>query len=200
MNTRNAHMPGAGAGGPTLRQNQRGIVLFIALIVLVAMTLAGVAIMRSVDTGNLISGNVAFKQGTLTSSDRGIDDAFNYLKNNVLTGVLETDDPSNGYYAAVSDPPDWTDASVWTDSKPLGADTAGNTISYLIHRMCNGQGKYSSVNCAQTPRTGGKAGNSMTVMGNQFTSTPVVYYRVTVRVQGPRETLSIVQSNIGIQH
>ena len=56
------------------------------------------------------------------------------------------------------------------------------------------------MNCAQTPRTGGEAGNSMAVMGNQFTSTPVVYYRVTVRVQGPRDTLSIVQSNIGIQH
>ena len=41
-----------------LRRTQSGVVLFIALIVLVAMTLAGIAIMRSVDTGNQIAGNV----------------------------------------------------------------------------------------------------------------------------------------------
>ena len=41
------------------RSGQSGVVLFIALIVLVAMTLAGIAIMRSVDTGVAISGNVA---------------------------------------------------------------------------------------------------------------------------------------------
>jgi hypothetical protein len=166
------------------------------------MSLAGIAIMRSVDTGNLISGNVAFKQGTLSAADRGIDDAFKYLKDNVLTTKLETDQPSDGFFAAASDPPgnDWSDSSVWGDAKVVGTDTAGNTISYLIHRMCDLPGKYTTVNCAQTPRTGGKAGNSMGVGGSQFTSTPVVYYRVTVRVQGPRDTLSIVQSNIGIQH
>ena len=182
-----------------LRRTQSGVVLFIALIVLVAMTLAGIAIMRSVDTGNQIAGNVAFKQGTLASADRGFDVAFDFLKNNVLTALLEADYPAEAYYAAVSDPPDWSANSVWTDAKVVGTDAAGNTISYIIHRMCSAAGRYSSVNCAQTPRTGGEAGNSM-AGGAQFTSTPVVYYRVTVRVQGPRDTLSIVQSNIGIQH
>jgi Tfp pilus assembly protein PilX len=52
-------------------------VLFIALIVLVAMTLAGIAIMRSVDTATLIAGNLAFKQGTVQSSDNGVEQAFN---------------------------------------------------------------------------------------------------------------------------
>jgi Tfp pilus assembly protein PilX len=186
------------AGGRT----QRGVVLFIALIVLVAMSLAGIAIIRSVDTGNQISGNVAFKQGTLSSADRGVDDAFKYLKDNVQTTKLETDQPGDGFFAAASDPPnnDWSDPAVWGDAKVVGTDAAGNTISYLIHRMCDLPGKYTTVNCAQTPRTGGKAGNSMSVMGSQFTSTPVVYYRVSVRVQGPRDTLSVVQSNIGIQH
>ena len=69
-------------------RRQQGVVLFIALIVLVAMTLAGLAIMRSVDTGNLVSGNVAFRQAALSSGDRGIDTAFTWLKSNVTTGVL----------------------------------------------------------------------------------------------------------------
>ena len=188
---------------PLGRRDQRGVVLFIALIVLVAMTLAGIAIMRSVDTGNLIAGNVAFKQGTLSAADRGIDEAFKYLKDNVLT-TQPRDGPAGRRVLRgrvrpaqqrlerrqpCGETPRW-----WERTPPA---TPSPT---LIHRMCDLPGKYTTVNCAQTPRTGGKAGNSMGVGGSQFTSTPVVYYRVTVRVQGPRDTLSIVQSNIGIQH
>jgi Tfp pilus assembly protein PilX len=55
------------------------VVLFIALIILVAMTLAGIGMMRSVDTGNVIAGNLAFSQSTLHASDRGTSQAFSAL-------------------------------------------------------------------------------------------------------------------------
>jgi type IV pilus assembly protein PilX len=183
---------------------QRGVVLFIALIVLVAMTLAGIAIMRSVDTGNVVAGNLAFKEGTLSAADNGIARAFTWLTttiNNPLTyATLEQDIVPQGYHAVVSDPPDWTDDAVWNgQSLSLSADGAGNTIDYMVQRMCDNAGPYSSVNCAQTPRVGGESGNSQAVGGTQFNSPPVVYYRVTVRVRGARETLSIVQSLVGLQ-
>ena len=54
---------------------QQGVVLFIALIVLVAMSLAGVAMVRSVDTSLGIAGNLAFKQSTIQGSDLGRDHA-----------------------------------------------------------------------------------------------------------------------------
>jgi Tfp pilus assembly protein PilX len=54
---------------------QRGAILFIALIVLVAMTLAGIALMRSVDTNVLIAGNLAFRQGATAAGDYGVEDA-----------------------------------------------------------------------------------------------------------------------------
>jgi type IV pilus assembly protein PilX len=181
------------------RRRQSGVVLFIALIVLVAMTLAGIAIMRSVDTGVAISGNVAFKQSTLSAADHGVDDAFQFLTSNISTGLLNNDYDANAYHAEASDP-NWADDGVWADAHVVGEDDAGNTVSYIIHRMCDGAGLYSGVNCAQTPRSGGEVGNSQAIQGNQFTSPPIVYYRVTVRVQGPRNTMSIVQSNIGIQH
>jgi Tfp pilus assembly protein PilX len=57
--------------------NQRGVVLLIALIMLVAMTLAGIGMMRSVDTGTVIAGNLAFKQATLNASDMGTSGGFN---------------------------------------------------------------------------------------------------------------------------
>jgi Tfp pilus assembly protein PilX len=203
MFTRNGITRSGTIRGATVPAKQRGVVLFIALIVLVAMTLAGIAIMRSVDTTNAVAGNMAFKESTLASADNGIAQAFTWLtttENNAATSAqLENDVPSQGYYAVVSYPSDWTDPSVWASALSLGSDTAGNTVDYIIQRMCTSAGLYSSVPCAQTPRFGGEAGNSQGVGGMQANSPPIVYYRVTVRVQGPRETLSIVQANIGLQ-
>ncbi len=62
-----------------LPQRQSGVVLLIALIVLVAMTLAGIGMMRSIDTTTLIAGNVAFKQTTIQAGDRGISEGYNTL-------------------------------------------------------------------------------------------------------------------------
>lgn len=58
---------------------QQGVVLLIALIILVAMTLAGIGMMRSVDTGNMIAGNLAFRQAVLNASDAGTSAGFNSL-------------------------------------------------------------------------------------------------------------------------
>jgi Tfp pilus assembly protein PilX len=44
-----------------MKHAQQGVVLLMALIMLVALTLAGIALVRSVDTTNLIAGNLAFK-------------------------------------------------------------------------------------------------------------------------------------------
>ena len=72
------------ASGRGLRQRvlpsqQRGVVLLIALIILVAMTLAGIGMMRSVDTGNMIAGNLAFRQATLQAGDAGTSQAYSEL-------------------------------------------------------------------------------------------------------------------------
>ena len=47
-------------------RKQRGTMLIIALIVLVAMTLAGIATMRSVDTATVMAGNIAFRPVSYT--------------------------------------------------------------------------------------------------------------------------------------
>ncbi|HLB44195.1 MAG TPA: hypothetical protein VJK49_02320, partial [Candidatus Limnocylindrales bacterium] len=63
----------------TAGRAQRGVVLFIALIVLVAMSLAGVALIRSVDTGSVIAGNIAFRQTAMHVGDNGIEAARTWL-------------------------------------------------------------------------------------------------------------------------
>ncbi len=60
-------------------RSQRGVVLLIALIIMVAMTLAGIGMMRSVDTGSVIAGNMAFRQAALHASDTGSSAGYNAL-------------------------------------------------------------------------------------------------------------------------
>ncbi len=201
-----ANTTGARASLPS---RVRGAVLFIALIVLVAMSLAGIAIMRSVDTATLIAGNIAFKQGTMQSSDNGIEQAYQWLLANRPT--LWSNNLAQGYNSGYATPV-WTSPATWTNSVNLGADLAGNTISYQIHRMCNCQdtlyngvcGSGQSNQCALDNPTGTgappppSAGESFTVGAPGFLQDPRLYYRITVRTQGPRNTVSYVQSMVAV--
>lgn len=179
---------------------QRGAVLFIALIALVAMSLAGVAMIRSVDTTNLIAGNLAFKQGATHGGDWGAEQARAWLQLQPAP-TLYADVPGI-YSAAMQTGLDFTatDPSApdfdWAANSfgPV-ADPAGNQVRYVIHRMCDLAGNPGSVNCVRTS-TGGTAGGTQggaTYGGAALPSTSQIYYRITAMVTGPRNTVSYVQ-------
>ncbi|HSC96121.1 MAG TPA: hypothetical protein VLC73_14230 [Burkholderiales bacterium] len=194
----------------SLRSRARGAVLFIALIVLVAMTLAGIAIMRSVDTATLIAGNLAFKQGTVASSDNGIEQAYQWLIAN--RAALSLDNLPQGYNSGYATPV-WTTAGAWANAVTVGTDAAGNTISYVVHRMCNcADTLYNGTSatcpqgnqCALDNPTGTGTppppaqGESFSVGSPGYLQDPRVYYRITVRSQGPRNTVSYIQSMVAV--
>ena len=58
-----------------LRDAERGVVLFIALLVMVALSLAGIALIRSADTATIVAGNLAFKQAAAAAVDRSVEQA-----------------------------------------------------------------------------------------------------------------------------
>lgn len=179
---------------------QRGAVLLIALIVLVAMSLAGVALVRGVDMTNLIAGNLAFKQGATLGGDWGAEQARAWL-NAQPAASLQNDAPGR-YFAsmqtgvdfAASDPlePDFD----WSaNSFNAGTDPAGNNVRYVVHRMCDAAGAAASVNCVRTS-TGGTASSTKagaTYGSFALPSTSQIYYRITARSTGPRNTVSYVQ-------
>jgi Tfp pilus assembly protein PilX len=57
------------------RKAQSGVALIMVLIMLTAMAIAGVALVRVVDSANVISGNFAFRQSTLNIADLGVEAA-----------------------------------------------------------------------------------------------------------------------------
>lgn len=176
-------------------KRQRGVVLFIALIVLVVMSLAGIALVRSVDSNVLLAGNLAFKQAATLAADAGIETARTWIVANMTGSTLHSD--LSGYYAAFNtsfDPQafDWD-----SDAKTLLQDSAGNVTSYVVHRMCTAAGDPSGLNCV---RAGDMGKTSSSYGGVSYSgyalglgsTTPV--YRITVRVKGPKNTASYVQA------
>ena len=185
---------------------QRGVVLLISLIVLVAMTLAGVAMVRSMDTTLGIAGNMAFKQATIQGSDIGTTAAYNWLGANSAGATLQNSNSTNGYFATrPASEPDWFNEASWGNAykiNNLAPDAAGNRVRYIVHRMCTIAGAYNAVGneCAlYYPTSGASSGGSMAVGSTQFEGIPQLFYRVTTRVDGPRNTISIIQVSVMIQ-
>jgi type IV pilus assembly protein PilX len=202
-------------------RRQQGIVLYLALIILVAMTLAASALIRSVDTGTLVAGNLAFKQGATLAADGGGEAAIAYLTPLAGSSTLFTDQVSAGYYATFQSSLDLTGnsndslrarvdwdgngcAGVTTPqciapAPALAIDAGGNTVRYIIHRLCDLPGSSNaSDNSCVTYKSGSidspKKGDLKVGDDKRFESLPTVYYRVTTRVKGPRNTVSFVET------
>lgn len=187
------------------RGRQQGLVLFIALIVLVAMSLAGIALMRGVDTGTLIAGNLAFKQNTTSVGDLGVETARNWLLAQAATS-LYNDNTSSGtaYFATMQssldllgNDPGKTDYN-WNAAATVASPPSGYSVRYVIHRLCDSVGNPVSVNCIKAAASGSTTASGTkgaAAYGSFAISVPTnAYYRITVRVTGPRNTLSYVQS------
>jgi Tfp pilus assembly protein PilX len=188
-------------------RNQRGVVLIIALIVLVSMTLAAIGMSRSVDTANLVAGNMGFKQATVQSSDLGIQAATTWLSASSGGTILQNDSAGDGYSSvAPGTEPNWEDIAAWSGNSVVvnggSADAAGNVTRYMIHRMCTLTGAYNATGnaCAVYYPSGSTcAGCSMSVGAAQYAGQPQLYYRITTRVDGPHDTISIIQANVLLQ-
>lgn len=180
----------------SLRSAQDGVVLFIALIVLVAMTLAGISVMRSVDTNVLIAGNLAFRNAALSAGDAGIEVARKWLTAQTAGALVNDQVP--GYYANWQDTFNPSTFDWSANSALVGTDSNGNQIRYIVHRMCAESAKtVDGTDCfkvASSSTGSTKGGGSYGVTPLSGTAQP--YFRITTRVDGPHNTVSYVQAFI----
>jgi Tfp pilus assembly protein PilX len=177
---------------------QAGVVLFIALIALIVMSLAAVALIRSVDTNTMIAGNLSFKQSALISADSGVETALGWLKNqSALDGNLN----AQGYYATSADDAktlaDSSNAKLATGSNiNAGLDRSGNTIQYIIQRMCKNTGAADTSHCLYGPAGEDQNSKSHCDLSNPCLGEPTgaLLYRITTKVTGPKNTVSYSQA------
>ena len=198
------------------RSRQGGVVMMVALVVLVVMTLAGIGLMRSMDTTNLIAGNMAFKQAATQSTDSGVEAAIGWLEANNTGAFLDSSIPVVGY--AASSPNNAAlplGEAFWTNLSAAGVcnlpmvggvcsaapatNDAGNQVSFMIQRLCAATGNRNGAACSivtgSLVSTGNNEGAGEEGLSANATA---VYYRITVRVRGPRNTVSYVQAIVAM--
>ncbi|MCL2872700.1 MAG: hypothetical protein FWF41_06975 [Betaproteobacteria bacterium] len=196
-------------------KRQRGVVLLITLVILVVMMLASVGIMRSVDTSVAAVGNMAFKQAADEAAGAAIQQFLQTVVSNWT--VQLTDHPEFldhdgavgfgggvGYYASIQPDESVEGIPALLQARPpasdahlilSGPDGAGNRARIVIERMCNVPGAANEKICQ-----GGKIPPSC--KADEKDCSPedehgfMAYYRVSVRVDGPKNTVSFAQSFI----
>ena len=196
-----------------LRARQGGTILIIALIVLVAMTLAGIATMRSVDTATITAGNIGLRQASVNAADQGIQAGVNWLTANLGPALVNDNHQpgtaSKGYFSNVAGgDPDWYDPLNWNEAGQLNngnPDAGGNVVFFLVHRLCSIPNCGTSATCGGKPNTCASTlstaalsgqGNDQTRPTDSHTTAPATHYRVTAKAVGPRNSISIVQTMV----
>ncbi len=205
----------------TYLNHQKGVVLFIALMALVVMSIAGVALIRNVDTNTTIAGNLSFQQSALTSSSRGVESAISWIQTQVNANpdAMQASSATNAYFATsgnlganlnIEDRSVLKDDNTW-DNYSVVATGAGitngveddtkNEVNYIIERMCSDEGPAdnpvdNSQNCLLGPSKAGggsKGVKSAEQAGAKIEGALTAMYRITVRVKGLKNTQSYGQ-------
>lgn len=194
-------------------RRQRGVVLMVALIVLVGLTLAGLSMVRSADTGSVIAGNLAFRQSAINATEVGVQEAYKLLptltssaqRDAVQTGAYYVYFPTMKSFDGAGVPKNFS-AGVFSDfawgSGAAFTTTDGSQVRFVVERMCveTNDGVVAPIPAAAlqnqcfiervVPESSFRAGAGT----GPTSSNNYPLLRVTVRVDGPRNTVRFAQA------
>jgi type IV pilus assembly protein PilX len=207
------------AAGAPLRA-QQGIVLVVALLVLVALTIASLGLLRSVDTTTTATGNLGFKKDIYRQSSVGIFAAMNNLVAIRTSGneLPWSDNTAVGYYAtstalpaddrgiplilanaAFPSEPGATVSTANVGQSTVPVDTVngggGYVFRYTAERLCPATGEPDD---ATNPcrKAAGPGLNSSQSLKRYPNLAGTVYIRLTLRVDGPKNSVSYYQAMV----
>lgn len=199
-------------------KRQRGLVLVLALVVLAAMSLAAIGLMRGVLGSNRVAGNLAYQQAAVQAADVGAETAIAWLEqlsaetvpgntvdappqpaNRLHNSLRKVDGATYNYVATRADPGVnqtwdgfWQVLAAAGQVNTLPVDATGNQVSFAIHRLCALPGQPMVARCETAPAQA-NASTAPPTTGNKVDPLGQIYYRITVRVQGPRNATSFIQ-------
>jgi Tfp pilus assembly protein PilX len=204
-----------------ISQRSGGAGLVVALVMLIVMSMSALALVRAVSTSVLAAGNFAFRQAAVMAAEAGSEAAIVWLTARALLPDLYSDQPDQGYYASLPDgldisgsspagtkvAIDWdkdqcnsrSDVTCVSASPETTKDAAGQVIQYVIHRLCRSAGspEDSANSCLlyrESSQVSPKKGQFSYGASSRFKLNSAVYYRITTRVSGPRNTTVFVQT------
>lgn len=175
-----------------LPRGARGSALILVLVVLGVLAVAMAGVVRSTNTAARTAGNIAFKQAATQAGEVALAAAEAYV--DTLVAASANAAVANVYFPTIQA----TDAAELPTTVSWGsvASTAVGPyqVQWVVERMC-------SVSAPTDPAT-----QCMNLQASQMASqkagtpsysvAPAIYFRLTARVTGPRDTESFVQSAV----
>jgi len=192
---------------PAIRDRQRGVALIYGMISIVVLMISAAALMRGMDTATALAGNAGFHRDLVNESDRGIVAARDQFTN--ANGSLNTSAKRNAAIAAVNysevalpNDPNGIPLALIDDNQFAAIGNAadindaanGVSIRYVIDRLCTQTGTPSIANCVPYTPAGDTKGSIRIQRAGAATSWA---YRISVRVTGPKNAMTFVQTMIG---
>jgi type IV pilus assembly protein PilX len=185
---------------PVRYRGQRGVVLFVAMMAVIALALAGMALDRAVTTDTAIGANIAARTHvTLVAAD-GVERAVATLFETGSVTDRNTDDLAHNYFASRQAAEDGrgvprtlqTVAAYPADAVVVDA-VDRQQLRYVIERLCRNAGPPTAGNCTLSPPSLAAATGTSGATEPPRTAS----YRVTVRVDGPMGAAVFVQTMLG---
>lgn len=194
-------------------RRQRGVVLFVALIAMVILSLAGVALMRSIEVSSGVAGNLAFRQASIVAVNEAIEQSVNTIFKAKTIPTQTANHMPSRYYASIQAGEkngvpdvlagDYTTMvakqTAATLPAPYSDATSGVEVRWVIERVCNdaimaapNNGIVGVSGCDTLPPKVAAAGTD-----NKYKAIPlppIPNFRVTIRVDVPNtNTATYVQ-------
>lgn len=182
MNNRHRHLGS---------RRQAGVTMLVVLVLLSVMLLGGMALAKLTEVGTLASGNTAYREASIQASEVGLNTVFQRIREDIANEENNID----GWYWATAQA---TDAKGMpeVDFEEAPTVTVGAyTVAYVAERMCDTTPVTNALRqclVKQEPDP-----NASRAAGAEALDPPNSrQFRVTIRVTGPKDTRTWVQSLI----
>lgn len=174
-------------------QKQKGASLLMVLVVLTLLLLGAGTLARQTSNSTFLAGNVASKEAARQAAEIGVSEAFARLRDLGNAGNLEANNA--GWYRATSLATEVPAAAQWAQAAVVQAGSY--EVRYIVERLCQGPLPVTNAPAQcfvrQLPSEG-----SAKVGAEKLQAVPSLQYRISVQVQGVKNTQSLVQAMVNL--
>ncbi len=203
------------------RSTPRGVVIIFGLIALVIMLIGAVAMVRSMNSSLANAGNLGFKRDLTNQGERAMAEVLAQMEGGALgTEVIRRNHVLARNYSATQFTGnaitaqglpvvlvnDAAFALVGTAARDIAIPDMGVTVRYVVDRMCGNIGVALADHCTMADTAVSNSANSSDPLTAEFGSTggagaapQQAVYRLSIRVDGPRQTQAFFQSTFTLQ-
>lgn len=173
----------------TTMYRQRGATMLVVMVLLSVMLLGALALARMTEVGSLATGNAAYREASIQASEIGLNAAFTQVK--ALPIANENTDAAPWYWAtAQAQDANGLPQIDWAAAPEIVVGAYG--VRYVVERVCTVADVTNPLRECLVKQV--KVPGSARDEDDKLDSPNSKQYRVTIRVTGPKDTTTFVQS------